>query len=113
MKIKKTTISETEIEVNLPYFSKDLDTYYCVVSEDEIINVTWREYTHLKPSVYISVTSMVSNATSDRAKPITQKEFEDIYDKASDYLTNLYENMRDQMIDKNSITVDDVLNNLD
>jgi len=100
MKIQTTKTVTEEKEITTPYFSKSKsgDEWYCIIAENICISVTHRKYALLPDSVYISSTGSVDNAL--RGEPCTQKEFEDAYEKAADYLHTQFEEMRDTLRDR-------------
>lgn len=102
---KHITHTETvKIDVDLPYFTKDADYHWAILSEDETIRVMFREYSTLKPSVAINISSMIGDAI--KGEPITQKEFEDFYQKANDYLSAQFEQMREKILDRKNVMGD-------
>ena len=108
MKITKTTTRKetTEIEVTLPYFSKDNNYYYCVLAKNQVIKVDYKEYTTLPASSGINTGCTVSDAFD--GEKITQKEFEDIFVKVSDFHADLFETMRDTIRERKHEVYDNV-----
>lgn len=106
--MKITTIKTTteEKEIDLPYFSKSINEAYCILSENRCITVIYREYASLPPSVYIQETSEMSSAM--RGDKITAKEFENAYERATDYLHTEFEVMRDAIREKKNEIYDNV-----
>lgn len=95
MKITKTTTEERE--VSLPYFCKDLTTYYAVLSEKEMLTVTYREFVTQTPCVFIN---SVSPSLPDNATEIKASEFCEAFQKANDYLADTFEGLRDVLREK-------------
>lgn len=108
MKIKKTIKKEetVEVEVTLPYFSKDNNYYYCVLSENQILKVDYREYTTLPASSGINTQCNPSDAFD--GEKITQQEFEEIFVKVSDFHADLFESMRDTLRERKNEVYDNV-----
>lgn len=99
---KHITHTETvKMDVDLPYFTKDADYHWAVISEDETIRVMFTEYTYEKPSVAINYSGLVGDAI--KGEPITQKEFEDFFTKANDYLSEQFEMMRDSVLERKNL----------
>ena len=100
MKIKKTIKKEetVEVDVTLPYFSKDGNCYFVILSETRAIRVYILDDEEAMHSTSIHYSNWLAEATN--GTPITAKEFEDAYEKSSDYLHTKFESMRDTLRDR-------------
>ncbi len=113
MKITKTIKKEetVEVDVTLPYFSKDGNCYFVILSETRAIRVYILEDGEAMHSTSIHYSNWIAEATN--GEQITAKEFEDAYEKAADYLHTKFESMRDTLLDrKYGVVIDELINEI-
>lgn len=85
MKLKYTETTEHEKEITLPYYSKYGSTYYKVVSENKTITVNDYEFDRgIQSSNHYGTLPF-----SVKSIPITQAEFNDVYNKVLEFIQTL------------------------
>lgn len=95
MKITITNEVKTSIEISLPRFTTDgNNTYYAILGEDEMITAY---YNGKRAAIDTFLYRIEEKAVLTQ---ITQKEFEAAYVKASDFLADQFETMRDKIEEK-------------
>lgn len=110
MKITTTKFVTEEYEISVPYFSKeDNEKWYCILDKVNVLSVHFMKFAHLNPSVRIKYDNSIDDAL--KATKCTASEFMDAYQRANDYLSEQFENMRDFVEQENGITVDDLTTN--
>lgn len=111
MKFETTLTITKRVEIDLPFFAKKGEESIAVLSDKEMIAVTFSEYETQLPSVFIATRS-INNSVFSWEK-ITAKEFEDAFTKASDYLSERFESMRDMVRDAQAGDIaDDLVNTI-